>query len=309
MPTPALPALSLPRKLDVLDQGELCIVGGGLAGVAAALHAAENGIDTVLIEQRGALGWEISHGLEIFLSGGEVPNRLKQIVETLKNQNAFRDGTLDPVAAECLFDVLLKEARVRFHFRVHAGALAANPRAVMVTTKSGPMAIEARAIIDATENARIARSGGAKFSPAPSKTEQTRAFLLCAVTAPAARETHAVPGVGEITLSPTLWPHEAHVMVRTAAASESAARFAIAKSIEFLRAKRAAFEKASLSLSSHEGFALNVPRVDAASLPEALFVAGPGAIGRKPSLEERVTLGEKAAAAAIEALRGVAASR
>jgi len=302
----SIPTLDLPRKLDVLDRAELCIVGGGLAGVCAALHAAENGIDTVLVEQRGALGWEISHGLEIFLSGAELPPRLKGIVETLKSQHAARDGVLDPVAAECLFDLLLKDAKVRFHFRVHAGALSQSPRAAVLTTKSGPMAIEARAVIDATENARIARAAGAKFSSEAS-TEQTRAFLLCAVTPPAAREVHSVSGAGEITVSPTLWPHEAHVSVRCAAVSESAARFAVAKSIEHLRAKRAGFEKASLSLSAHEGFPLRVPRVDASTLPEGLFIAGPTLLGCKLTLEERVTVGEKAASAAIESLRTVAA--
>jgi len=298
--------MDLPRKLDLLDRAELCIIGGGLAGVSAALHAAENGVDTVLVEQRGALGWEVPHGLEIFLSGASLPPRLKGIVETLATQNAAREGMLDPVAAECLFDLLLKNANVRFHFRVHAGALSQRPRAVVLTTKSGPMAIEARAVIDATENSRIARAAGAKFS-SESSTEQTRSFLLCAVTPPPAREVHAVAGVGEITVSPTLWPHEAHVSVRCSAANESAARFAIARSIEHLRAKRAGFEKASLSLSAHEGFALRVPRLDAAWLPEGVFVAGPSVNGTKPTLEERIVLGEKAATAAIESLRAVAA--
>lgn len=305
MPTNG-PSLNLPRKYDVLDRGELCIIGGGLAGVCAALHAAENGIDTVLLEQRGALGWEISHGLEIFLSGAKVPPRLQGILATLEAKNAFRGGTLDPVAAECLFDLLLKDAKVRFHFRVHAGALSNDRRAVVVTTKSGPLAVEARAFIDATENSRIARAAGAKFS-VENSNEQTRAFLLCAVTPPATRESHSVPGVGEIAVSPTLWPHEAHVTVRCQAKTESAARFAITKSIEHLRKNRPGFEKASLSLSSHDGHLVKVPRLDGASLPEGLFVAGPSILGRKPFIEERVTLGEAAAISAIEAVRAVAA--
>src|SRR5688572_22251644 len=37
------------------SRADLCIVGGGLTGLSAALHAARAGLDTVLLE-RGALG-------------------------------------------------------------------------------------------------------------------------------------------------------------------------------------------------------------------------------------------------------------
>ena len=45
---------------------EVCVVGGGIAGCSAALHLAERGYSTVLIEQH-RIGWGASGR-----SGGEV---------------------------------------------------------------------------------------------------------------------------------------------------------------------------------------------------------------------------------------------
>src|SRR5689334_12975361 len=116
-------SLSLNSRVALLDRTELCVVGGGLAGVVAAQTAAQAGVETVLVEERGALGWEISHGLEIYLDGkAKCPATLSRIVEALANQNAARNGVLDPVAAECLFDKLLAAAKVRLHFRAFAGS-------------------------------------------------------------------------------------------------------------------------------------------------------------------------------------------
>ena len=66
--------LELPRDLQVLDRADCCVVGGGWAGVSAALRAAEAGLETVLVEERGALGWETPHGLDLFLEPASGPD-------------------------------------------------------------------------------------------------------------------------------------------------------------------------------------------------------------------------------------------
>jgi 2-polyprenyl-6-methoxyphenol hydroxylase-like FAD-dependent oxidoreductase len=303
--------IKLPAELDLLDVCDVCVVGGGLAGVAAALAVSAGGLDTVLVEERGALAWEISHGLELFFDSRTLPVTLARIVTGLESQNAVRAGMLDPVAVECLMDRMVAEVDVRVHFRAFAAEYDAEGKRVRLTTKSGPLAIQARAVIDATENSRLARNSGARFNgPANNNGLQSRSFLLCGVTAPSAVEKIQI-GQNEVTVRPTLWPHEAHVSVNCAAASpeqsESQARMAIARVIEALRRSKSGFENASLSLSAHEGFALQTPKLDAASLAEGLFAAGPALLGRKPTLAERAQLGEQTAAGVIEALRSVIA--
>lgn len=300
--------LRLSRSVDLLDRAEVCVAGGGIAGVTAALTAAAAGLETVLLEEHGALGWEVSHGLELFLSGtGRPQGVLNRIVAQLAERNAARNGTLDPVACECLLDELVLAAKVRMHLRTLAGGH--DPRAglVRVTTKSGPMAVQARVVIDATENARLARGAGATFSAPADPRRRMRAFLLCAVEPSAAVEEISVQGAERVTIRPTLWPQEAHVSftyrAADAARAENDSRLLMARIIETLRKEKPAFQQANLSLSAHESFALNVPKLAEGSLPEGMRVAGPASLGRKPTLEERAALGEQAVASACERLK------
>ena len=71
-PGPATPTLSTDRSTAV------CIVGGGFAGLSAALHLAEAGIETVLLEAHEP-GWGASGR-----NGGQVIPGLKYDPETLR---------------------------------------------------------------------------------------------------------------------------------------------------------------------------------------------------------------------------------
>lgn len=45
-----------PEELPIMNQVDVVVVGGGPTGIAAAIAAANNGANTLLIEQRGFLG-------------------------------------------------------------------------------------------------------------------------------------------------------------------------------------------------------------------------------------------------------------
>ena len=91
--------------------------------------AADVGVDTVLIEERGALGWEVSHGLESLpVVVEKFPAVLASIVEQLVNQKAARGMTLDPVATECLLDKMLIAKKVRLHFTLAPSRAGWTPR-------------------------------------------------------------------------------------------------------------------------------------------------------------------------------------
>jgi len=53
---------------SIEKQYDVCVVGGGLAGCAAAIAAAESGASTVLIEESGILGGQATLGLVTPLS-------------------------------------------------------------------------------------------------------------------------------------------------------------------------------------------------------------------------------------------------
>jgi len=83
------------RRLSVRREAEVIVVGGGPAGVAAALAAARNGAETVLVERYGHLGGMATGGLVILImpmSGGteeqQIAGICQEIVDRLDSLGA-----------------------------------------------------------------------------------------------------------------------------------------------------------------------------------------------------------------------------
>ena len=97
-PAPAMPPLAAPARAEV------CIVGGGYCGLSTALHLAEAGIDTVLIEAREP-GWGASGR-----NGGQVIPGLKyEPVELLEKFGPEAGTALVDFAghtADVVFDLI-----------------------------------------------------------------------------------------------------------------------------------------------------------------------------------------------------------
>ena len=51
------------RELPITSRADVVVVGGGVAGVSAAIASARTGIDTLLVERYGALGGNLTIGL------------------------------------------------------------------------------------------------------------------------------------------------------------------------------------------------------------------------------------------------------
>jgi len=75
-----------------------CVVGGGMAGVVAALAAARRGLDTVLVTDRPVLGGNASKEIRVWITGadGGANNRWFRetgILEELRLENLHRNPT------------------------------------------------------------------------------------------------------------------------------------------------------------------------------------------------------------------------
>jgi gamma-glutamylputrescine oxidase len=85
---------------------DLCVIGGGLTGVSAALHGAEAGLDVVLLEA-GHIGWGASGR-----SGGQlIPGLRKGAAELIKSFGAERARALFEAALEArtlVFDLVAR---------------------------------------------------------------------------------------------------------------------------------------------------------------------------------------------------------
>ena len=85
---------------------DLCVIGGGLTGVSAALHGAEAGLDVVLLEA-GRIGWGASGR-----SGGQlIPGLRKGAAELVRAFGVDRARALYDVALEArtlVFDLIAR---------------------------------------------------------------------------------------------------------------------------------------------------------------------------------------------------------
>jgi hypothetical protein len=99
-------------------QSQLTVIGAGPAGICAALAAAKNGIDTVLISERPVLGGNSSSEFRVWTRGATGAGNLfaeeMGIWGDLKLVNLYRNPDANPIFwDEALLDAALAEKKLR----------------------------------------------------------------------------------------------------------------------------------------------------------------------------------------------------
>jgi hypothetical protein len=174
------------RDLPITHRADVIVVGGGVAGVSAAIAAARTGADTLLIERYGALGGNLTIGLlEASMSfhdrqgkqliGGipdEIIQRLKAAGGSIGHieDDVGYAGTVTPYDPEELKMVCLEmtqEAGVRL--LLHSWVVRAirdgrRLAGLILENKSGRQVAEAKAFVDCSGDADVAALAGAEFS-------------------------------------------------------------------------------------------------------------------------------------------------
>lgn len=174
------------EDLPVLFDGDVAVIGGGAAGVAAATVASEKGLETVLIEGYGFTGGAAVAGLSGTVcglyAGGDSPTTepVDQIVFGFAEKFRHRLGELggvtnaqvyghtmtvthDPLVWRRAGDSFLTSSGVRilFHTQVIGTIAEGNDvKGVIVSSKAGFAQIRARRIIDASGDATVVARGG-----------------------------------------------------------------------------------------------------------------------------------------------------
>ncbi len=171
----------LARKTRIVARVEVVVLGGGPAGVAAALAAARAGASTLLIERYGFLGGAgtasmVSNFCGLFAHSEEGP--VRQVVHGITDDILFRlaarnalalptSSTRFPMTTQAydisgfklVLDDLLMSAGVRVMFHtIGVGVVVEhrNVRALLIESKSGRGAVCASAFIDASGDADVA---------------------------------------------------------------------------------------------------------------------------------------------------------
>src|SRR5499427_3609844 len=174
------------RDIPITHRADVIVVGGGVAGVAAALAASRTGADTLLIERYGALGGNLTIGLlEASMSfhdrqgkqliGGipdEIIRRLREAGGTVGHvvDDVGYAGTVTPYDPEELKMVCLQmtqEAGVRLLLHTWVVRAIRNDRrltGVIVENKSGRQVAQASVFVDCSGDADVAALAGVEFA-------------------------------------------------------------------------------------------------------------------------------------------------
>lgn len=166
-----------------LYQYDVVVVGGGTAGVAAAVGAAKTGAKTLLIERNAYLGGEATHsGVGAFCgfySCGENPVRVVEgvgqlvldemealgpTVDYIISATGNRNINFQPEYLKCAMDNLLEKEHVDYF--LHTSVIQAETEegkiiSIQCTDDEGVFQVTARAFVDASGDANLSHLSGA----------------------------------------------------------------------------------------------------------------------------------------------------
>lgn len=175
------------RRTAVVADVDVAVIGGGTAGVVAAIAAARNGVSTVLVERFGSLGGCPTIGRCAHLANTFIDSQLRTVItgipleilerlieagggphptleETLIGSDGFPDYILvDPEILAIVLIEMVEEAGV--DMMLHTTFCdpimeKSSLKGVLVQNKAGRQAILAKNIIDASGEADVAFSAG-----------------------------------------------------------------------------------------------------------------------------------------------------
>jgi ribulose 1,5-bisphosphate synthetase/thiazole synthase len=168
------------RKLSLLDETDVLVVGGGSAGVAAAIGARRAGAKVTLVERYNHFGGLWTGGLVLVVIGHmvkgpkqvctgigeEMMRRLEKIEGGIMNRGPGQNPTVDAEALKFVMVDMIQEAGVKVFLHcwgVDAVMEGDAVRGAVFESKSGRQAILAKNVVDTTGDGDVFAAAGAEF--------------------------------------------------------------------------------------------------------------------------------------------------
>ena len=171
------------REIPVMRSTDVLVVGGGPAGVIAALAARRAGADVTLVERYGYFGGLWTGGLVLIVLathartggklvkcvrgiGDEMCERLVKVNNGIINQAPGKvNPTSDPEATKFIMDEMIRQAGVNvlLHcWATNAIMAGGSVKGVVFESKSGCQAVRAKVVVDATGDGDVFAAAGAE---------------------------------------------------------------------------------------------------------------------------------------------------
>ncbi|MCL4203843.1 MAG: FAD-dependent oxidoreductase [Pirellulaceae bacterium] len=168
------------RELPVLHSTDVLVIGGGSAGVCAAIAAKRAGADVCLVERYGHFGGLWTGGLVLIILGHivtgnkqvcqgigeEMMRRLDKMDGAIMNRRPGSNPTVDAEATKYLMVEMVEEAKIDVFLHcwgVDAIMDGNAVRGAVFESKSGRQAILAKVVVDASGDGDLFAAAGAEF--------------------------------------------------------------------------------------------------------------------------------------------------
>ncbi len=178
------------RKVPIVEEVDVLVVGGGMAGVGAAVAAGRAGLKTLLVEYYGCLGGNGTSGMVNNFCGYTTsgPNK-EQIVHGIGGEihkilfqkngvSSMKSYTFNPEILKIVLDEQAAEANVKllYYTQVVDSIVEKNVvKGVFIENKGGRQAILAKRVLDCSGEGDVCASAGVPFELGDGKG----GFLAC----------------------------------------------------------------------------------------------------------------------------------
>ncbi|MCW2118920.1 FAD-dependent oxidoreductase [Flavobacterium sp. 7A] len=158
----------------ITKEFDVAVLGGGAAGICAAVAAARNGAKTVLVQDRSVLGGNASSEIRVHLNGvnhlkGGLPERETGIIEELLLLNRFDNAQASfPVFDHVMYDFVVREPNLELMLNTQAveakmsGNKIKSARCWQSNTET-EITIKAPIFIDCSGDGLLAATAGAEY--------------------------------------------------------------------------------------------------------------------------------------------------
>lgn len=161
------------RKIPLKGEYDVLVAGAGLAGIAAAVYAARDGLKVGLLESAGRPGGVPTSSILSVISGGEshdgsvVKGFFTELGDRLKSNSSIKGKIIvDPEILTGLLLEILEENQIDTHlYTIVTDVVCVDDAVKQVIThsKSGFGAYQAKLFVDATGDGDLAAAAGCEF--------------------------------------------------------------------------------------------------------------------------------------------------